>query len=301
MFVGELMSRLQASHMDLRTEDMDTAIRLGRLMYDELLAAQVREINLVPPRTAAEYAIQHPVQVAVVALVIGRGLRQPESVLHRAAASALLMDIGEVWLPEELYAKAANLTTDEDADSADLSDEERSKVREHPIRALAMMRAAGQFDRVLATVVLQHHERWDGSGYPRGLDGEEINVGARVVAVADTYDALLQERPYHDPMPPNMAMEYIMAFAGELFDSDVGDAFVNTIPSFPPGMLVRLENGDQGVVVKANLGLPGRPSVRVHYTNEGQRVRRPILVDLSHPENQVRSVAAPLDDWEVAT
>ena len=295
VFVEELLARLHEDHMGLRSEDITEAQGLADTMHREVMSSQARELNLMPPRTAAQYAIQHPVHVAVLGLVVGLGMRLTETSLRRMAAAALLMDIGQVWLPDGLLAKPDTFT-----------DEETKRVREHPLRALAMIRQLPQFDQVIATSILLHHERWDGSGYPRGVKGEQIGAAARILAVADTYDALIagatrsEERPDGEAWPPHMAMEFIMAYAGDTYDPGVADAFVSAVPSFPPGMLVRLDSGDQGVVVQANLGLPGRPAVRAHYGAAGERLAEPAVVDLSRPENQARSVASLLDDWEVA-
>jgi HD-GYP domain-containing protein (c-di-GMP phosphodiesterase class II) len=136
--------------------------------------------------------------------------------------AGLLHDYGKIGVRDDVLLKPAELTP-----------EEYERVKEHPrhtFRLLSKIRFPEAFSDV-PLVAASHHERWDGSGYPRGLSGEQIPLGSRIVAVADAYDAITEERCYSEPMSPRQALEQITARAGSYFDPDVVQAFVRYFES----------------------------------------------------------------------
>jgi len=109
----------------------------------------------------------------------------------------------------------------------------------------------------------QHHERYDGRGYPLGVAGESINPIARIIAMTDTYDAITSKRPYHEAIMPHEGCEYIMGNAGSHFDPDAVDVFFRTVAPFPVGVSVKLSNGAEGIVAKNYSSFPMRPLIRL--------------------------------------
>jgi HD-GYP domain-containing protein (c-di-GMP phosphodiesterase class II) len=113
-----------------------------------------------------------------------------------------------------------------------------------------------------AHVALQHHEKWRGEGYPRGLKGTEIHEFARITAIADVYDALSSERAYRNALQPYQAYEYILAQSGVQFDPKIVKVFRKLVAVYPTGTGVSLSNGLRGNVIRQNINLPTRPVVR---------------------------------------
>ena len=166
------------------------------------------------------YTIGHGERVAAMSVLIGQELRLPASTLRSLAAGALLHDVGKIGIPDAILHKAGRLT-----------DEEFGVIQEHPGRGHEILRFIySQHDEAL--VIRHHHEKWDGSGYPDGLAGEAIPLGARIAAVADVYDALRSNRSYRQPMTPAEAAEVIRQGAGQHFDPRCVEAFLAVAPQW---------------------------------------------------------------------
>ena len=132
--------------------------------------------------------------------------------------AALLHDIGKLGVPEHILAKPGPLTPDE-----------FQKVRMHP-QIGADILGAVPFPYPVAPLVLHHHERWDGRGYPDGLKGEEIPLGARILCLVDYFDALTSDRPYHKPLPVDQAADLIQSEAGKALDPNAVETFLRILP-----------------------------------------------------------------------
>ena len=167
----------------------------------------------LPAARAARFGfVRHGVRTAILAAALARRLGLDAGTVRRLRLAALLHDIGKVGVPGAVLRKPGPLT-----------DEEWAAVRRHPeVGAEIVARVPGLTP--VAEIILAHHERWDGSGYPRGLKGEEIPVEARILAVADVYDALRSDRPYRPAWSEEEALSYIRAQSGRLFDPRVVEA-----------------------------------------------------------------------------
>lgn len=164
----------------------------------------------------------HSARVGAIAMELARELGLSDAESRAVYYAGLLHDYGKIGVRDDVLLKPAELTP-----------EEYERVKEHPrhtFRLLSKIRFPEAFSDV-PLVAASHHERWDGSGYPRGLSGEQIPLGSRIVAVADAYDAITEERCYSEPMSPRQALEQITARAGSYFDPDVVQAFVRYFES----------------------------------------------------------------------
>ena len=139
-----------------------------------------------------------------------------EEDVHTLATAAPLHDIGKIGIPDAVLLKRGSLTDDEFA-----------VMRRHPLIGYEILRdSQSRFVQMGALIALRHHERWDGSGYPDGLMGDETPLAARIVAVADVFDALTTERPYQHAWNPEEAFDYMAAHRGTLFDPSCVDALL---------------------------------------------------------------------------
>ena len=136
--------------------------------------------------------------------------------------------------------------------------------------------------------VEQHHERWDGSGLPARLKGEDICHFARILAIADTYYELVSLMPDHEPYMPHEAAECIIAYSGALFDPELVKLFTRLVPLYPTGTTVELNSGEEGIISDSNVGHITRPTVRV--CAMGRSLRTPYDINLSEARYQDRLV-----------
>jgi HD-GYP domain-containing protein (c-di-GMP phosphodiesterase class II) len=164
------------------------------------------------------YNVEHSIDATVVGLLIGRQLLSQDE-LEQLATGLFLQDIGKLALPPRLVRKEGPLAPDE-----------FELMRQHPLLGLAFLHD-DTISPAAKSVVRSHHERWDGSGYPSGLVGEEISLFARIAAVGDVFDAVTSERPHASPMTHHQGIQLIRAGAGSSFDPVVVDAFLEAIPN----------------------------------------------------------------------
>ena len=134
--------------------------------------------------------------------------------------------------------------------------------------------------------VQQHHEFWNGAGYPQKLQGKDISIFARIIAVADTFVDLLTDRPGRSKYLPHQAIEYIMAGGNDQFDPEIVELLVRRIPSYSAGLSVKLNTGDTGIVVNPKLGFIARPIIRIFHRPAQGILKNPFDIDLCKPEYQ---------------
>jgi HD-GYP domain-containing protein (c-di-GMP phosphodiesterase class II) len=187
------------------------------------------------------YIYQHSVGAAVLGLAFARHLGLDRQAIQEVGLGCLLFDVGKTQLPGELLYKAGALSA-----------AERRVAMAHVDYSLEILeRTDGVTERVLG-LVRSHHERFDGSGCPAGLRGNQIPTFAKIAGVVDCYDALISERPYAARRTPYEAVREVYAWRGTLFQPEVVERFMQVVGAFPVGSLVELNTGAVGVVVAQN-------------------------------------------------
>jgi diguanylate cyclase (GGDEF)-like protein/putative nucleotidyltransferase with HDIG domain len=200
-------------------------VYLGRIDDERRHVEEMADLHLATIEALAlaidakdQTAQSHIRRVQVYATSIARGLGMSDTEIQGVKTAALLHDIGKLAVPEHILSKPGPLTQ-----------EEFQKIRVHP-QVGAEIISAVPFPYPVAPLILSHHERWDGKGYPQGLKGEEIPLGARILSVVDYYDALTSDRPYHKAMTPEAAMALLQQEAGRALDPQVVQMFVKMAP-----------------------------------------------------------------------
>jgi response regulator RpfG family c-di-GMP phosphodiesterase len=194
--------------VEQRTHELNAALDSLENAYRSTLKALTAALETRDAETHG-----HSERVVTFSLRLGRELRLDKEQLRSLEFGSLLHDIGKIGVPDAILRKPAKLT-----------DEEWVRMREHPLHGQAILREI-EFLRGAACVVAQHHEKWDGSGYPKGLHGEEIDLNARIFAVADAFDAMISDRVYRAGRSYEEAAEELERFAGRQFDPVVVAAF----------------------------------------------------------------------------
>ncbi len=208
-------------------------------------------LNLADIRTADGYTFSHSVNVAVLSLMTGLSLGLPRHELQNLGLGAFLHDIGKTRIPIDILNKKGTL-----------SEAEFKEIEKHPYHGYNIVSSQHCFPIVSTLVIKQHHERANGKGYPGKLKGEEIHPHARIVAVADVFDALISDRPYRKGFLPHQALQ-IVESSSEGFDLNTLQCFYKHVAAYPAGTLVGLSNGYIGIVINNNEGAPYHPAVKI--------------------------------------
>ncbi|MDR3598655.1 HD-GYP domain-containing protein [Clostridium sp.] len=221
-------------------------------LIENVLANKNVLLSLVDIKSMDNYTYAHSVNVAVISLILGISLNLSKQNLTYLCIGGLLHDVGKSFIPSEILQKPDKLTP-----------EEFEIIKKHPRHGYDFLNRFFSLSSHIKLITLQHHERFDGLGYPMGIGGENINYLARIVIIADVYDALTSDRSYKRAMCPSDALEYLMSNSGTLFDHNILDVFCRIIIPFPNGTIVSLSNGDVGVVEETIPSFPLRPIVKI--------------------------------------
>ncbi|MDW7673923.1 MAG: HD-GYP domain-containing protein [Bacillota bacterium] len=270
-----LMSKvIQGGKFELK----DVQAAVDKIIDDILTARGL--INLIDARTHDNYLFGHSVNVSVLAIMCGKSMGFNQIELKHLGLGAFLHDLGMGKLDPKLLVKMDSLSL-----------EEMEAVKQHPMLGFDELRKYRELNLLASHCALQHHEKWDGTGYPRGLESTKIHLFARIVAVADVFDALVSDRPYRSRLQPYEAVEFIQANSGIQFDPEVVQNFLAHIAIYPIGSLVKLNTGERGVVVDVNKSFPARPVVKLVTDKTGGVLRKFHEIDLvKYPSIFVKEV-----------
>lgn len=217
-----------------------------RKIYD--MAAQIQGLAVlnsdavlgaVHLNNTHEYTIQHPLHVTVMAALVAKTLQIPQKVQLSMLAAALTQNVGMNSYQMRLHIQAKPLDK-----------EQRARVDQHPLVGAKMLSEAGVTDKLWLQIVFQHHEKINGTGYPKGLKGNEIRAEARIIALGDTYSALVSNRPHRPGLSAQQSLRSIFLERGQQFDEKLSRVFLNELGLYPPGSCVKLQNGEIAIVIR---------------------------------------------------
>lgn len=198
-----------------------------------------------------DYTYKHCLRVAMLSTSICAELSMSESDTKEVIVSALLHDIGKSNIDHDIIIKPGKLT-----------EKEYEEIKRHPLIGYQILKKTGHYNANIMAGVLFHQEKFDGTGYPTGIAGRKIPLIARILTVADVFDALTSNRPYRRPWSVAETEEYMLGSCGTHFDYDVTSAFLHAFNPYPIGMMVALSDGRHGIVVGHNTNVL-RPIVRI--------------------------------------
>lgn len=204
------LKRVIEQNLERRQQEQERAARLTTEVLTGTIRALVAAVDAKDPHTAS-----HSERVTRIASVLGKAAGLPEPRLRVLEFAALLHDVGKIGVPERILLKPGRLEPDE-----------WEVFKQHPVRSAQIVREVGQLSEV-AHIVLHHHERVDGAGYPDGLSGEAIPPLSRLIAIADAYEAMTSDRSYRNALGPARAREEIRAALGSHFDPHLGEVFLS--------------------------------------------------------------------------
>jgi len=241
-----------------------------KMIIDDLSSHEGAMIMLTNISVMDDYLFQHSLNVCIYTTLLGMAHGYGREELTTLGLGALLHDIGKTQIPLELLRKNGKLT-----------DSEFTQVKKHTEYGFQLLKEEPNIPLITAHCAFQHHERLDGSGYPRGITGRDIHDYARWIGMVDSYDAMTTHRVYRRAMLPHQAMEILYAGTDTLYEKKKIELFRDNIAIYPIGISVTLSTGETGTVVGLNKMVPHRPIVRILKDADGQELKAPFDMDLS--------------------
>lgn len=270
---------------------LDTALIKGaaNVIIEEIIANRDVLVNVNDIRNYDNYTLGHSVNVCVLAVITGKSLDYSPQKLRELGVGALLHDIGKMKIPTEILVKTDPLTP-----------EEYEQLKGHAAGGFEILREYEEISALSAHVAYQHHERLNGTGYPRGLKGTEIHEFARLVAICDSFDAMTTDRIYKPGITPSKALQTLESLENFQFDAELVNAFMENIALYPVGSMVVLSTGEKGIVVDVHRNARNRPIVRVVLDKQGRRLADFVEIDLNkeHALSIVDVTEPKADLWE---
>jgi putative nucleotidyltransferase with HDIG domain len=252
--------------------DTGGAQKLVEEITDSVIRNPGALISLARLKSADDYTYMHSVAVCAMMVALAKQMGLDEAKVRSAGMAGLMHDLGKAQMPMEVLNKPGKLT-----------DEEFAIIKTHPEEGYKLLQTGVDVDPVIMDVCLHHHEKTDGSGYPKGLKSDEISLFAKMGAVCDVYDAITSNRPYKAGWDPAESLRKMAEWANGHFDTVVFQAFVKSLGIYPIGSLVRLQSGRLGVVMEQTPKSLTTPRVKVFFSTKSNMRIVPVIVDLSLP------------------
>ncbi len=254
-----------------------------KMLIDNLLESILNSNEMLTVLTDSylydEYLYQHSFQVTLYSIAIAKELGYKYDDLRLIGIGAMLHDVGKLQVPTNILMKPGHLTN-----------EEFDIMKEHARFGFDILRNLHSISLLVAHCAFQHHERLDGSGYPRGLVDHEIHPFAKIIAVADVFDAVTSNRVYREKMLPSQGIEIIEAGSGTMFDQRVVEAFKRSVVHFSNGTIVLLSDGRRGIVAKQNMNNSARPYIRI-FEEDNMMLKSTYIISLEeYPELSVNKI-----------
>lgn len=246
--ISDIMNKVKNS------AEIDVKMLMGivdEIVY-EIMEDSFAFIQLNSIRDLDNYTYLHSIDVCIYSIILGKSYGLPQKLLNKLGTGAMLHDIGKGKVPSEILLKPGPLTY-----------EEFEIMKKHTLWGYEAIMNCPNVDREIANIALNHHERWDGKGYPNGIRGYGIDYFSRVVTICDIYDALTADRVYRSRILPHEAAEYILNSIGTIADPELAKKFIKNVSIYPVGTTVLLNTGEIGRVTRINEEMPLRPVIQI--------------------------------------
>lgn len=249
--------------------DVDAIYKTANLIIENVLSNPKNLVNLKDLRIKDEYTFSHSVNVCTYSILLASKMGFPYEKLKNIGAGCLLHDFGKVLIPKEIIDKPGRLT-----------DEEYEEIKKHPLYGYESIKNEIDISPTTKVVVLMHHEKLNGTGYPQGFAGESIHESARICSICDVFDAMTSDRSYRQALSFAEAAGFLESSAGTHFDKSLVELFLKCIPLYPSGTIVQLNTGAIGIIMRCNAEKITRPVIRLLYNLKTKVKYNNYVIDL---------------------
>ncbi|NQX88816.1 MAG: HD-GYP domain-containing protein [Halioglobus sp.] len=278
---AETLDRVFDSLRIGNSEDIDTIQAAINPLIEGVFRNQDAVAALLRLKESGEYRYQHSVSMAIWSTILGRHIGLQRRELEKLAVGCAMCDIGMTQLPRELLDQAENL-----------SEKQMRIVKAHPTMGSDLASNSDNADFEILGIIENHHERMDGSGYPRGIEGASIPLLARIAGLVDTYDAMITPRPYAKARTSHEATQELLDAKDTLFQGSLVEQFVQAIGLFPTGTMVELSSGEVAIVVTQNSTRRLKPEVLIVLNPDKAPMEAPRALNLAN-----QPIAAEGERW----
>ena len=257
----------------------------GKLMTQAVFQNVDAMVGLTRIKEHDAYTAGHCVNVATLVLAVAFADGMDQGTCEMLAKAALLHDIGKTKVPLEILNKPGRFEP-----------HELAEMRKHTLYGEEILVDMGSITEEMMFIATQHHEMWDGSGYPHKLSGQQIHRFGQMTAIADVYDALTAARVYKPALPPHFALSRIYGNRDKEFSADIVDLFIKSLGLYPVGSLILLSTEEVAIVYEPNPLNTKKPKVGIIRTKYGKERHVPVIIDLADPNPQEnRTIVQVLD------
>ncbi|MDR2637084.1 MAG: HD-GYP domain-containing protein [Zoogloeaceae bacterium] len=261
---------------------MGAQIEIERMapLVEDMIDSIFRNQSALLPLTALKrhdtYTFEHSVSVCALMVAFARGLEMSRQTIRDIAMGALLHDVGKARIPDAILNKPSRLT-----------EAEFIKMKDHVQQSILILQQTPGLVPAAMQVAAQHHERYDGSGYPKKLRGDGLSIYGKMASIVDVYDAISSDRVYHKGLQPSQALKKLLEWSSHHFEPRLVHSFIRAIGIYPTGSLIRLESGRLAVVYEQNEGDLLHPVVTVIYNARKMQYLPPLRIDLAQTLDRV--------------
>ncbi|MEH6649690.1 MAG: HD-GYP domain-containing protein [Motiliproteus sp.] len=242
-------------------------------IVERMTQSLIRNPDVLPAltqiRNADHYTFQHSVSTCTLMVAFCQYLGVPPDKITSIGVGTLLHDIGKVKIPDKILNKPGRL-----------SDDEFNVMRSHVVHSKLILAQIPGVDDVTVAIAAEHHERYDGSGYPEGLKGDQMNYYSQIASIIDVYDAISSDRCYQKGLPPTESLRRLYEWSEAQFDRELVQQFIRFVGVYPPGSIVELESRYLALVL-SKTDSPLEPLVRVVFDTSKEQLVQPRDIDLS--------------------
>lgn len=253
-FGGDINAQKVGTHLPSISE-------VTKQLVDSIISNRDVTVQMADLKSHNTYTFAHSVNVSILGTMLGHRAGLNALRLQDLALGLILHDIGKMQVPVTILDKPGKLT-----------ESEFTLMKEHARSGYDALRGLMSLSAHAKIVVLQHHEKYDGSGYPKGLKGDDIHLNAQIGAIVDVYDALTSDRIYRKRFLPHEALEYMKSGDGSHFCPTLLRTFLDSVAPYPPGTLLKLSSGEIAIVAQVDMKAASRPIVKVIQDAEGQDI-----------------------------
>ncbi len=268
-------------------KDMFDEVRMGNAVNLSVISPVVKDIvssveqhrdallTIARLKSSSDYTYMHSVAVCGLMVALSKRMNLNTKQIEQAGLAGLLHDIGKVAMEDEILNKPGKLT-----------DEEYTAIKSHTTEGYKIL-SKTKMEKAVLDVVLHHHEKIDGSGYPDQLKGNNISVLSRMGAICDVYDAVTSNRPYSSGWDPALALKRMASWEGH-FDKQIFSKFVQCLGIYPVGALVKISSGHLAVIIEQNSTDLVKPVIKVFYSTKSRQMCSIKIIDLTKDKNDLK-------------